>query len=125
MKPKSPYRSFGILFFVVFFIIALWPLINDNEIRTWAFVTSLIFLVLGIFNSKILLPFYNLWMFFGKILQKIIPPIVLGVLFFFLVTPIGVMLKIFKKDVLNLELKKKTNSYWIKRKFKILFSKQF
>ena len=103
MKPKSPYRSFGILFFVVFFIIALWPLINDNEIRTWAFVTSLIFLVLGIFNSKILLPFYNLWMFFENF-TKIIPPIVL--VLFFLSNPIGVMLKIFKKDVLNLELKK-------------------
>tara|TARA_Y200000002_G_C22341055_1_gene520928 strand:+ start:51 stop:428 length:378 start_codon:yes stop_codon:yes gene_type:complete len=125
MKPKSPYRSFGILFFIVFVIIAFWPLLNENEIRIWALITSLIFLVLGLLNSRILLPFYNLWMLFGRILQKIIPPIVLGILFFFLVTPIGIMLKIFKKDVLNLDLKKKENSYWIKRKFKILFGKQF
>jgi len=107
MKPKSPYRSFGILFFIVFVIIAFWPLLNENEIRIWALITSLIFLVLGLLNSRILLPFYNLWMLFGRILQKIIPPIVLGILFFFLVTPIGIMLKIFKKDVLNLDLKKK------------------
>ena len=125
MKPKSPYRSFGILFFIVFVIIAFWPLLNENEIRIWALIISLIFLVLGLLNSRILLPFYNLWMLFGRILQKIIPPIVLGILFFFLVTPIGIMLKIFKKDVLNLALKKKENSSWIKRKFKILFGKQF
>ena len=86
---------------------------------------SLIFLILGLLNSKILTPINKLWVKFGELLGKIISPIVMGVIFFVIVTPIGFLLKIFKKDILNLKIDNNQKSYWTKRDFKILFDKQF
>jgi len=124
-KKQSPNRSFGIVFFIVFLTIGLWPFLSSEEIRIWSIIISLIFLILGLLNSKILTPINKLWVKFGELLGKIISPIVMGVIFFVIVTPIGFLLKIFKKDILNLKIDNNQKSYWTKRDFKILFDKQF
>ena len=108
----SSNRSFGIVFFVFFLIISLYPLINDEPIRYWSLVVSIIFLILGILNSNILSPLNKAWFKFGLFLGKIVSPIVMGIVFFAVVTPIALILKIMGKDLLNLK-KSKINSYWI------------
>ena len=107
-------RSFGIVFFIVFFIIALFPLINNSEIRIWAVIISLIFLILGLINSKILTPLNKAWFKFGIFLGKIISPLIMGIIFFLVVTPIGILMKMLKKDLLNLKFNKH-KSYWIEK----------
>ena len=110
----SSNRSFGIVFFIVFLLIALYPLINTGEFRLWSLIISFIFLILGILNSKILTPLNKLWFKFGIFLGKIVSPIIMGIIFFFVVTPIGVLMRIFGKDVLNLKYNN-DKSYWIKK----------
>lgn len=107
-------RNFGIVFFVFFLIISLWPLFYSSEIRLWSFSIALIFLILGILNSKILTPLNKLWFNFGLFLGKIVSPFVMGIIFYAVVTPTGILLRLFGKDILNLKFNKK-NSYWIKK----------
>ena len=106
-------RSFGIVFFIVFLLIAIYPLISQGEIRVWSVLISLLFLILGIINSKILTPLNKVWFKFGIFLGKIISPIVMGIIFFLVVTPIAFLMRILKKDLLNLKYNK-NSSYWIK-----------
>ena len=110
----SSNRNFGIVFFVVFLLIALYPLINSGEIRIWSVVIASIFLVLGILNSNILLPLNKLWFKFGIFLGKIISPIIMGIIFFLVVTPIGLIMRLLGKDVLNLKYND-YKSYWIEK----------
>ena len=110
----SSNRSFGIVFFIVFLIIAIYPLINNADLRIWSLVISIIFLILGLINSKFLTPLNKLWFKFGLLLGRLISPIIMGIIFFFVVTPIGLILRIFGKDVLNLK-KNNSKSYWIKK----------
>ena len=110
----SSNRSFGIVFFVVFFVIAIYPLINNGDFRIWSLVISIIFLILGLINSKFLTPLNILWFKFGLLLGRLISPIIMGIIFFFVVTPIGLILRTFGKDVLNLK-KNNSKSYWIKK----------
>jgi len=110
----SSNRSFGIVFFVVFILIAIYPLTNDENIRIWSIIVSLVFLILGIFNSKILTPLNIIWSKFGFFLGKIVSPLVMGIIFFFVVTPTGLLMKIFKKDLLNLKYND-DETYWIKK----------
>ena len=107
-------RSFGIVFFIVFLLISIYPLINDEGLRIWSFVVSLIFLVLGIINSNILSPLNKLWFKFGILLGKIISPIIMAIIFFLVVTPIGLMMRIIGKDLLNLKYSD-YKSYWIEK----------
>ena len=107
-------RSFGIVFFVVFLLIAIYPLVNQGDLRVWSLILSLIFLALGLINSKILNPLNKIWFKFGIILGKIISPIVMGVIFFFVVTPIAFIMRLIKKDLLNLKFNS-DKSYWIKK----------
>ena len=108
-------RSFGIVFFVVFLLIALYPLSKQGEIRVWSLIISLIFLFLGLLNSKILSPLNKIWFKFGIILGKIISPLVMGIIFFLVVTPIGLLMRLFKKDVLSLKFDKNNQTYWIEK----------
>ena len=110
----SSNRSFGRVFFILFFIIAIFPLLSDGNIRVWSAALSIIFLILGLMNSSILYPLNKIWFKFGILLGKIVSPIVLGVIFFFVVTPIGILMKILGKDLLNLK-NNNEKSYWIKR----------
>ena len=110
----SSNRSFGIVFFVVFFLIALYPLINNEDIRIWSLIISLIFLILGLINSRILNPLNKLWFKFGILLGKIVSPIIMSIIFFLVVTPIGLIMRLLGKDVLNLKYNK-NKSYWIEK----------
>ena len=110
----SSNRSFGIVFFVVFLLIALYPLIYGGEIRIWSLIISIIFLILGLLNSKILAPLNKIWFKFGILLGKIVSPLIMGVIFFLVVTPIGLIMRLLGKDVLNLKYNK-NKSYWIEK----------
>ena len=107
-------RSFGIVFFVVFLFIALYPLSYNGEIIKWSLVISLILLVLGLINSKILTPLNKIWFKFGIFLGNIISPIIMAIVFFLVVTPIGLIMKVLRKDLLNLKFNSK-KSYWIEK----------
>ena len=111
---KGSNKSFGIVFFIVFLLIGIWPLINNETYRLWSFVISIIFLILGLSNSKLLTPLNNLWFKFGIFLGKIISPLVMSIIFFFVVTPIAILMRLFKKDLLNLKYND-NYSYWIKK----------
>ncbi len=111
---KESNRSFGLVFFIFFIIIAIYPVFNGNEIKIYFVIISLIFLVLGLINSAILSPLNKIWLKFGLLLGKIVSPIVMGIIFFLVVTPIGILMRILGKDILNLSYNKK-KSYWIKR----------
>ena len=115
IKKKSSNRSFGLLFFVVFFLIGIWPLFKENDYRLWSLIISIIFLVLGLLDSKLLNPLNNVWVKFGEILGKIIAPIVMMIVFFIVLTPLSFIVKLFIKDLLKIKFIK-NNSYWIIRK---------
>ena len=117
MQPKIKLptnRNFGIVFFVVFLIIAIWPILNENDIRLWSLIISLIFLILGIANSKLLTPLNKIWFKFGIFLGNFIAPIVMGFIYFVVVTPTGLIMKALGKDLLNLK-KNNKETYWIKK----------
>ncbi|NCU47899.1 MAG: hypothetical protein EBW92_04190 [Candidatus Fonsibacter ubiquis] len=116
--------TFGILFFVFFLIIGLYPLISNEPIRIWSIIVSLVFLTVTIIKPNLFTFLNKLWIKFGILLGKIISPIVMGLVFFFVVTPIGIFVKILKKDVMG--LKRGQSSYWITREDKIQsMKKQF
>ena len=122
---KTSVKSFGILFFIVFMFIALWPLQEGDSIRVWSIILSLIFLTLGLINAKILIPLNNFWIRLGEILGKIIAPIIMALIYFTVLTPISLILRIFGKDLLKTKFSKK-DSYWIKREKNIgSMKKQF
>ena len=125
MQKKASNRSFGLLFFIVFLIIAIWPLLNSEAVRLWALTISLAFLILGILNSKILAPLNRGWVKFGELLGRIIAPFVMFLVFFIILTPIGIILKLFGKDLLKIKKNKLTKSYWIHRKNITSMNRQF
>lgn len=108
-------KSFGIVFSIVFLLIALYPLIKSSDIRFWSLLISAIFFFLGLINSFILTPLNKLWFQFGIILGKIFSPIIMGIIFFFVVTPIGLLMKILKKDLINLKFNNQIKTYWIEK----------
>ena len=107
-------KSFGIVFFIVFFLISLYPLTNDGSLNLWSLIISFIFLILGILNSRILNSLNIIWFKFGLFLGRIFAPLIMGIIFFLVVTPIGLIMKFLKKDLLNLKFNN-NESYWIKR----------
>ena len=125
IKPGSN-RNFGLVFFVVFLIISLWPLTYEGTPRIWSIIIAIIFFILGLMNSKLLTPLNILWFKFGMVLGSIIAPIVMGIVFFAVVTPTGIIMRIFGKDLLNNKLNKDKKSYWIHRaKIKSSMKQQF
>ena len=107
-------KSFGLVFFIVFLIIGTYPLLSQNEVRLWSLIISIIFLILGLLNSKLLTPLNKIWFKFGISLGKIVSPLVMGLIFFFVVTPIGILMRVLKKDLLNLKVNKNP-TYWIEK----------
>ncbi len=107
-------KSFGIVFFVVFLLIAIYPLINNGEVRIWSLVIAIIFFILGLINSKVLTPLNKLWFKFGLLLGKIVSPLIMGIIFFFVVTPTAFIMRIIGKDLLNLKFNNK-KTYWIEK----------
>jgi len=106
-------KNFGFVFSIFFLVIALWPVLNENEIRLWSLLISIIFFILGIINSKFLTPLNKLWFRFGIFLGNFISPIVMAFIFFLVVTPTGLIMKLFGKDILR--LKKNKTTYWINK----------
>ena len=116
MHKKSSNRSFGILFFLVFLGFGLWPLTKEMSPNIYLIVISVIFLILGLLNSKLLSPLNNLWIKFGEILGKVIAPIVMAVVYFLILTPISLLVRLFGKDLIGMKFSNTIKSYWIKRK---------
>ena len=126
MKSQSSNRSFGILFFIVFLILSLWPLKNGSNINLYFIIVSAIFLILGLINSKLLSPFNKAWIKLGEILGIVIAPIVMVLVYFVILTPVSFIVRIFGKDLLGLNFVKGKETYWIKRKKNIgSMKKQF
>jgi len=111
---NSSNRSFGIVFFIFFSLVSIWPFFYGSDIRVWALILGFTFLILGLLNSKILTPLNSVWIKFGEYLGKFISPIIMMFIFFIIITPIGFILKILGKDILNLKFTDKS-SYWLKR----------
>ena len=114
MRKVNSNRSFGIVFFIVFLIISFWPTIEGQSLRLWSLAIALIFLVLGLLNSKLLSPFNLIWVKFGEVLGRIIAPIAMSIVYFIIITPIGFFMRLIGKDLLRTKFSK-NNSYWIKR----------
>jgi predicted membrane protein len=114
----SSNRSFGIVFFIVFLLISLYPLLKEGNILIWSLIISLVFLILGLAKSKILFPFNRLWFKFGLFLGKLIGPIIMGIVYFAVVFPTFLLLKLFKRNYLNIKYEKNKSSYWVNVKDK-------
>ena len=116
MKSNSSNRSFGLLFFIVFLGFAIWPLLKGENLNIYLISISLIFLILGSINSKLLSPLNKTWIKFGEILGRLIAPIIMGLVYFVVLTPISLIVRTFGKDLIGLKFSKKQDTYWIKRK---------
>ena len=126
MKSQSSNRSFGLLFFIVFIVVGLWPVIKGEAANIYLILISLFFLILGLINSKILSPFNKAWIKFGEILGSVIAPIIMALVFFVFLTPISFLVRAFGKDLLEIKFNKKKKSYWINRNKKLgSMTKQF
>ena len=115
MKSKENNKGFGLLFFIVFLLIGLWPIIKGDSPRILFFPIALVFLILGLMNAKILSPLNRLWIKFGELLGKIIAPVVMAFIYFIILTPLSFLIRITGKDLLKVKYSNKVNTYWIKR----------
>jgi hypothetical protein len=126
MKSQSSNRSFGLLFFIVFIVVGLWPVIKGETANIYLILISLFFLIFGLINSKILSPLNKAWIKLGEILGLIIAPIIMALVYFIILTPISLIVRMLGKDLLGLKFLKKQDTYWTKRKKKIgTMKKQF
>ena len=114
MKKISSNKSFGILFFIVFMLISIWPLVYEGPLRIWSIPIALLFLILGLMNSKLLNPLNIVWVKFGELLGRIIAPIVMSIIYFFIITPIGLFMRLIGRDLLKIKFSNR-QSYWTKR----------
>ena len=122
---KTSEKNFGILFFVVFLLISLWPLLNGNSLRIWSIFISITFLITAFLKPDYLKPLNIIWIKIGEVLGKIVAPIVMAFIFFFILTPLSFLIRMFGKDLLKLKYSKDI-SYWIKREKNInSMDKQF
>tara|TARA_A100001011_G_scaffold398535_2_gene503353 strand:+ start:254 stop:625 length:372 start_codon:yes stop_codon:yes gene_type:complete len=112
----SSNKSFGVVFFLVLGLFGIWPYLNGGDPIYWLILLSFVFLFLGLINSKVLTPLNKIWIKFGEILGRIIAPLVMGMIYFVILTPIGILMKLFGKDLLNIKFSKIQKSYWLKRK---------
>ena len=113
-KQGSP-RGFGIVFAVVFAIIGLWPLMDGEGTRVWALAAAAVFLVLALMRPSLLAPLNRLWLGLGAILHRVVNPLVMGLMFFAVITPTALILKLIGKDLLRRRFSPGTQSYWIPR----------
>ena len=126
MKSQSSNRSFGLLFFIVFIVVGLWPVIKGEAANIYLILISLFFLIFGLINSKILSPLNKAWIKLGEILGLIIAPIIMALVYFIILTPISLIVRMLGKDLLGLKFLKKQDTYWTKRKKKLgTMKKQF
>lgn len=112
---KNSGRNFGLLFFLIFLIIGLWPIIYSEQIREWSIIIAVLFLIFAILKPNFLNPLNKIWIRFGELLGIIIAPIIMCFVYFTILTPISLLIRAFGKDLLYLKFSKKTNSYWLTR----------
>ena len=124
-KKKNTNRSFGILFFIVFSIISIWPILSGGELRLWSSILAIIFLIMGITKSRFLTPLNIAWIKFGELLGIIISPLIMGLVYFLVVLPMGILMRVLGKDLLRLKFNKNIETYWNKKEAKTNFNKQF
>lgn len=108
-------KGFGIVFAVVFAIIALWPLIDGAPVRLWAAIAAAVFLVAAFIAQPLLKPLNLLWFKFGMLLYKVVNPVVMAFLYYTTVVPTGLIMRMVGKDPLNRQFDPKAKSYWIER----------
>tara|TARA_A100001011_G_scaffold389389_1_gene470798 strand:+ start:216 stop:608 length:393 start_codon:yes stop_codon:yes gene_type:complete len=113
---KSSNKSFGFVFFIIFTIIAFYPVVNGKSPQFYFFPIAILFLILGLLNAKILTPLNIAWINFGLFLGRIFSPIIMGFIYFLIVTPIGIIMRLLNKDLLKLRYNKKSNTYWLVKK---------
>ena len=111
---KSSNKSFGIVFFLFFLIVSLFPLFKNENIRVWSLIIAIIFLILGLLNSKLLTPLNKIWFKFGILLGNFVSPIVMSIVFFVIVTPTSIIMRVLGKNLLNLK-KGNKKTYWVER----------
>src|SRR5262245_24332122 len=114
--PESSDRSFGLVFAAVFAIIACWPLLHWESPRWWALAFAAAFAVVALVRAQLLRPLNRMWLALGRLLHKIVSPLVMGVIFFATVTPTGWIMRLRGKDLLSLKRRPDQKSYWIRRK---------
>ena len=112
----SSNRSFGIVFFLFFLILFLWPLTKGQEVKIWLLIVSVIFLGLGLINSKLLTPLNKIWFKFGILLSKFTSPVILALIYYLTITPFAIVIRLFGKDLIKQKIVLSKKSYWIKRK---------
>ena len=100
-------KSLGLLFFFVFIIVSFWPLLNGGNVRIWSIVIAIIFLTLALVKPQILNPLTKLWIKFGELIGKFISPIVIGLIYFVILTPIGLLMRLFNKDLFKFKIFKR------------------
>ena len=108
-------RSFGMVFAVVFGVVALWPVFDGGRIRAWAAAVAAFFFIAGLLMPPALRPLNRLWFLFGGVLNKVISPLVMGFLFYLTVTPIALIMRVVGQDPLRLKFDRRAKSYWIRR----------
>lgn len=116
MKKKISEKSFGILFGIIFLIISLWPLLNSNNLRLWSLIIAVMFFLISFLNPVLLKSFKNAWIKLGELLGRIIAPVVMAIVFFLILTPISLLVRVFGKDLIGIKFSSDRSSYWIKRK---------
>ena len=107
-------KSFGIVFFLFFLIVSLFPLFKNENIRVWSLIIAIIFLILGLLNSKLLTPLNKIWFKFGILLGNFVSPIVMSIVFFVIVTPTSIIMRVLGKNLLNLK-KGNKRTYWVEK----------
>lgn len=108
-------RSFGLVFAVVFAVIGLWPLLDGGGVRLWALAVALAFLIAALLLPRALKPLNVLWFRFGMVLHHVVTPVVMGLLFFLTVTPVGLLMRATGKDPMRLRRDPAARTYWIDR----------
>lgn len=106
-------KSFGLVFAAVFLIIALWPLMGGSMPRLWALAIAAVFAGLGMWRPRTLAPLNRLWFRFGLLLNKIVSPLVMGILYYVTVVPTGLIMRALGRDPLRVKPDPEATSYWI------------
>lgn len=124
VKPLNN-RTFGLIFAVIFALIALFPLLSDGDLRVWAISIAGVFAAISLLLPKALSPLNALWAKFGLLMHKITNPLLMGLVFFITVLPTGLILKVLRKDPMNRKQQPNEKSYWIKREQSVLTPESF
>lgn len=112
---RSSDRSFGLVFAVAFLVVALFPMVHGREARLWALAPAAAFLGFALIRPALLTPLNRLWFRFGLLLARVTNPLIMGLVFFLVITPMAMIMRLRGADLLRLRLDREAKSYWIER----------